>query len=59
MSFMFESIIFTFAVLIFAIAGLAIGVFFKRPALRGSCGGIACVESAKCVGCPHASGDIK
>ena len=39
------------------IAGMAIGVIFQRPCLRGSCGGPAVLgpngEKLSCEGCPN------
>lgn len=47
----------SFAVLLAAIAGMAIGVMNGRPAIRGSCGGLngkACgVCTAGCAGRQH------
>lgn len=56
---MIETIFFSFVLISLAIAGLAMGVLFKRPALRGSCGGIACVKSAKCAGCKNSKEHVK
>ncbi len=40
-----------------AVAAMAIGVMFKRPCLRGSCGGPAIVgpdgEKLSCADCPN------
>lgn len=36
---------------ILAVGALALGVLFGRPALKGSCGGIAC--SGACHACPN------
>jgi len=46
-----------------ALAAMSVGVMFKRPCLRGSCGGAAVRgpdgESLSCANCPRrrASGD--
>lgn len=32
--------------------GLALSVLFGRPPLRGSCGGLSCIEGIECEGCP-------
>ena len=37
----------TFIIIVLAIAGMAIGVIFGRPAIKGSCGGVA----GKCPHC--------
>ncbi len=41
------------AILAFAllIGGLALGQVFGRPAIKGSCGGLACVRGTRCEGC--------
>ena len=43
-----------------AVAAMAIGVMFRRPCLRGSCGGAqardANGESLSCAGCPNRKG---
>ena len=40
-----------------AVAGMAIGVMFRRPCLRGSCGGPKVLDaqgrSLSCEGCPN------
>lgn len=40
-----------------AIAAMAVGVMFRRPCLRGSCGGAAVVgpdgEKLSCADCPN------
>lgn len=40
-----------FIIIVISIAGLAVGVLFGRPALRGSCGGLSCGTSPACTAC--------
>lgn len=42
----------TFALIVLAIAGLSLGVIFGRGAIKGSCGGLACIPDACCAACP-------
>lgn len=52
-------LVFAIAVVLLAlgIAGMAIGVIFRRPCLRGSCGGPAVLgpggEKISCATCPN------
>jgi len=49
--------ILTFAIMLASITGLAVGVLLGRAPIRGSCGGMACVEGAECATCPaHRNG---
>ena len=46
----------SFIIIVVAIAGMAIGVMFGRPAIKGSCGGIA----GECaLGRPKNLGDLR
>jgi hypothetical protein len=45
-----------FTIILLAIGGLAIGVFFGRPPLKGSCGGVSCIKGADCGACRAARG---
>lgn len=40
-----------FAIILLAICGLAVGVLFGRPPLKGSCGGLNCIKGADCGAC--------
>lgn len=46
-----------FGLLVAAVAAMAIGVMFRRPCLRGSCGGSEIHgpggESLSCITCPR------
>lgn len=44
-----EIFLLTFIVMLAAIAGMAIGVMFKRAPIRGSCGGLNRIQGAGCV----------
>lgn len=45
-----------FAIILVAIGGLAIGVIFGRPPLKGSCGGVSCIKGTDCGACRAARG---
>jgi hypothetical protein len=47
--------LFAVATMILAVLGLAVGLFFGRPPLKGSCGGIAC--GGACGTCPRKTGE--
>ena len=46
-----ETVILTFAIVILAIAGLAIGVMAGRAPIKGSCGGLTCLKGISCGAC--------
>lgn len=46
-----ETFLFTFAIFLIAIGGLAIGVMAGRAPIKGSCGGLACVKGIDCGVC--------
>ena len=43
--------IMTFAIVLVAIAGLAVGVLAGRAPIKGSCGGLACLKGMDCGAC--------
>lgn len=45
------TLILTLVLILLAVAGLAVGTFFGRAPIKGSCGGLACVEGADCAAC--------
>ena len=50
---MFATFIVIFLVLLCCVAGMAVGVMFGRPPLKGSCGGLGAVGVEKVCGCSH------
>ncbi len=52
-----ETVLLTLAVFAFVMLAMAVGVIFRRPCLRGSCGGPevldAAGESLTCATCPN------
>ena len=59
MSFSTIGVVFVLALLVIgaAVAAMALGVMFRRPCLRGSCGGPAVIgrdgEKLSCSDCPN------
>lgn len=47
------TLIFSFAIILLAGGGLAVGLAFGRPPVKGSCGGLACLGLGECEVCPH------
>ncbi len=47
-----------FAIILLAIGGLAIGVLFGRPPIKGSCGGVIASKGIDCGAC-RAAGDAE
>lgn len=45
--------VFTLCVIILALAGLSLGMMLGRAPMKGSCGGLSCIPSADCAGCPN------
>ena len=49
-----ETLLLTLGIVLLSVAGLAAGLFFGRPPIKGSCGGLACLEDgAGCAACAH------
>ncbi len=51
------TIVLSVFVVALAMAGLAVGVMAGRAPIKGSCGGLACIDGASCAGCRHSEGD--
>lgn len=45
------TIILSIVIMLLSAGGLAVGLFFGRPPIRGSCGGLACRKDTECDGC--------
>jgi hypothetical protein len=54
-------VVFSFIAFTLSILGMSIGLFFGRPAIRGTCGGLAgiCDRSKRllCEDCPNRTAD--
>lgn len=48
-----QTILLSIGIVVLSIGGLAIGLFFGRPPIEGSCGGIACKLGLDCEACPR------
>lgn len=46
-----ETFVFTCAVFLLAVGGLAVGVMAGRAPIKGSCGGLNCIKGARCGAC--------
>lgn len=44
-----ETVILAVVLVLLAIGGLGVGVFFGRAPIKGSCGGLACAEGVDCA----------
>jgi len=53
---MMQTFLLTLGLMMLSCAGLAIGLLFGRAPIRGSCGGLACVEGAHCEACGRGKG---
>jgi hypothetical protein len=51
-----QTLLLTFGLMLLSAAGLAVGQFFGRPPVKGSCGGLASPEGAACKVCGREEG---
>ena len=45
------TVILSIVIVVLSVMGLAVGLFFGRPPIRGSCGGLACRNDTNCDAC--------
>lgn len=45
------TILLSMAIILLSVGGLAVGLLFGRPPIKGSCGGIVCLKETRCDGC--------
>lgn len=48
-----STFILSLGIVLLAISGLAVGIIFGRPPIKGSCGGLACIKDIDCSVCPN------
>lgn len=48
-------ILFALVIFLLAFGGLALGVVVGRPPIKGSCGGLDCIEGIECGACRRKS----
>jgi hypothetical protein len=48
-----QTLLLSLVVFLLSIGGLAVGLFFGRAPIKGSCGGLSCGHSFECAACPH------
>lgn len=46
-----DTFVFTFAIFLLAVGGLAVGVIAGRAPIKGSCGGLNCIKGTRCGAC--------
>ncbi len=46
-----EIFVLTLGLMLLSIGGLAAGVLAGRPPIKGSCGGLSCIDGAECGVC--------
>lgn len=51
-----QTLLLTFCLIMLSIAGLAVGIFFGRTPIKGSCGGLACTDGG-CGACSRKKDD--
>lgn len=47
------TIVLSFVIIVLSAGGLAVGLFFGRAPIKGSCGGLACRIDTGCEACPR------
>jgi len=51
-----QTLLLTFGLMLLSAAGLAAGLFFGRPPVKGSCGGLAALDGTACEVCGRKEG---
>lgn len=51
-----ETLVLALVVVGLSVGGLALGVLLGRAPLKGSCGGMACIDKIECEVCPNRKG---
>lgn len=51
-----QTLLLTLGLILLSVAGLSAGLFFGRPPVKGSCGGLAALEGATCEVCGREKG---
>lgn len=46
----------TLCLMLLSVAGLAVGLLFGRAPIKGSCGGLACIDGGNCEACGRKKG---
>lgn len=46
----------TLCLMLLSVAGLAVGLLFGRAPIKGSCGGLACIDGGSCEACGRKKG---
>jgi uncharacterized protein len=49
-----QTFLFSLFFILISVAGLAVGILFRREPLRGGCGSVSCLKGAACGACQRA-----